>query len=238
MRGDELEAGDALADALAQLREERQRRARGSRARDQRGRLRPRLRKELQHRGGDDAERALGADEEVLQVVAGVVLAKRAQSVPDARRRAARPRGPAPARACCRSEARRCRPRWWKGCRRSRSCLRPPAKAGRGGRARRPPAAASRARSPLRPSSCCWRRSTRAHAVHAREVHHDLPARCVGDGAAAQARVAALRDHAPRAPWRASARRARPRPCSPASRPRAARPWNWPRQSFSKGSRP
>ena len=42
------------------------------------------LREELQHRGGDDAERALGADEELLQVVAGVVLAQAAQAVPDA----------------------------------------------------------------------------------------------------------------------------------------------------------
>ena len=34
-------------------------------------------RMQLQHRGSDDAERAFRADEEVLQVVAGVVLAQR-----------------------------------------------------------------------------------------------------------------------------------------------------------------
>ena len=43
-----------------------------------------RRRKQLQHRGGDDAERAFGADEQLLQVVAGVVLAQAAQAVPDA----------------------------------------------------------------------------------------------------------------------------------------------------------
>ena len=40
-----------------------------------------RLREELQHGGGDDAERAFGADEQVLQVVAGVVLLQLAQVV-------------------------------------------------------------------------------------------------------------------------------------------------------------
>jgi hypothetical protein len=37
---------------------------------------------QLQYRGGNDAERALGADENVLEVVAGVVLSKAAQAVP------------------------------------------------------------------------------------------------------------------------------------------------------------
>ena len=40
-------------------------------------------RPQLQHRLGDDAERALGAHEQVLEVVAGVVLLERAQAVPD-----------------------------------------------------------------------------------------------------------------------------------------------------------
>jgi hypothetical protein len=39
--------------------------------------------KELQHGRGDDAQRSLGADEQVLQVVAGVVLAQAAQAIPD-----------------------------------------------------------------------------------------------------------------------------------------------------------
>ena len=38
----------------------------------------------LQHRGGDDAERAFGADEDVAQVVAGVVLLQLRQQVHDA----------------------------------------------------------------------------------------------------------------------------------------------------------
>ena len=50
----------------------------------QRRRPRPRRREQLQHRRGDDAERALGADEQLLEVVAGVVLAQAAQAVPDA----------------------------------------------------------------------------------------------------------------------------------------------------------
>ena len=41
------------------------------------------LRKQLEYRRGDDAERAFGADEQVAQVVAGVVLAQAAQAVPD-----------------------------------------------------------------------------------------------------------------------------------------------------------
>ncbi len=42
-----------------------------------------RQRIELERRGGDHAERALGADEEIAQVVTGVVLAQPAQAVPD-----------------------------------------------------------------------------------------------------------------------------------------------------------
>ena len=40
-------------------------------------------RPQLQHRLGDDAERAFGAHEQVLEVVAGIVLLERAQAVPD-----------------------------------------------------------------------------------------------------------------------------------------------------------
>ena len=50
----------------------------------ERGHLRRRRREQLQHRRGDDAERALGADEQLLEIVAGVVLAQSAQAVPDA----------------------------------------------------------------------------------------------------------------------------------------------------------
>ena len=39
--------------------------------------------RQLEHRGGDDAKRALRADEELTQAIAGVVLAQPAQPVPD-----------------------------------------------------------------------------------------------------------------------------------------------------------
>ena len=51
---------------------------------DKGGLDRARLRKQLQRRRGDDAERAFGADEEVAQVVAGVVLFQLRQAVEDA----------------------------------------------------------------------------------------------------------------------------------------------------------
>jgi hypothetical protein len=43
-----------------------------------------RWRKELEHCGGDDAERTFSTDEQLLQIVAGIVLAERTQSVKDA----------------------------------------------------------------------------------------------------------------------------------------------------------
>src|SRR6516164_4758622 len=43
-----------------------------------------RLGKELDRRGGDDAQGALTADKELLQIVTGIVLAQRPQPVPDA----------------------------------------------------------------------------------------------------------------------------------------------------------
>ena len=43
---------------------------------DEGGGARARPREQLQRRGGDDAERPFGADEQVLEVVAGVVLAQ------------------------------------------------------------------------------------------------------------------------------------------------------------------
>ncbi|GBE43463.1 hypothetical protein BMS3Bbin10_01540 [bacterium BMS3Bbin10] len=39
--------------------------------------------KQLQHRTGNDAERALGPDKQVFQVITRIVLAERAQPVPD-----------------------------------------------------------------------------------------------------------------------------------------------------------
>src|SRR5205085_4440917 len=52
--------------------------------RDPGGARRRRLRMKPQHRGSDDAERAFGAEKELLQVVAGVVLAQAAQPFPHA----------------------------------------------------------------------------------------------------------------------------------------------------------
>ena len=51
---------------------------------DERGRPGARIWKEAERSGGDDAERSFGADEQALQVVAGVVLAQLAQGVDDA----------------------------------------------------------------------------------------------------------------------------------------------------------
>ena len=51
------------------------------------------LGKSLQHRSGDDAERSLRTDEQVLEIVTGIVLAQRPQPVPHA------PVGEAPLRA-------------------------------------------------------------------------------------------------------------------------------------------
>ena len=58
--------------------------AAGDSTRDPRGLARRRLGEQAQHRGRDDAQRAFGADEELLHVVAGVVLAQAPQPVPDA----------------------------------------------------------------------------------------------------------------------------------------------------------
>ncbi len=65
--------------------------------------------KELHRRGSDDAEGSLAADEELLQIVAGIVLAQAAQ----------------PVRGFCRSARPRCRRRWSTDCRRSDSSPRP-----------------------------------------------------------------------------------------------------------------
>ena len=68
--------GDALRERQ-EIERRMRRRERGER-RDARGRLRM----QLEHGGGDDAERAFRADEQIAQVVAGVVLAQSAQAVP------------------------------------------------------------------------------------------------------------------------------------------------------------
>ena len=71
----ELEGGQRAAGNAAGDAEEGECRGRTGEA-DESCRRAARLRKEFQHRTGDHAERALGADEEVAEVVAGVVLAE------------------------------------------------------------------------------------------------------------------------------------------------------------------
>ena len=78
-----------------------------------------RRREQLQHGRGDDAERAFRADEELLQVVAGVVLAQRRRPFQ------MRPSGSTTSSPSTRSRViavaqhRRCRPHWSRDCRRS-----------------------------------------------------------------------------------------------------------------------
>ena len=68
--------------------------------------MRRMLREQLEARGGDDAERAFGAEEQGLDVVAGVVLAQALERCRARGRRPAPPPAPAPGRASCRSAAR------------------------------------------------------------------------------------------------------------------------------------
>ena len=80
---DQFEAGDRAAGArLRQMQELERRRGRGHA--DKGGLHRARTRKQLEHRRGDDAERAFSADEDVPQVVAGVVLFQLLQQRQDA----------------------------------------------------------------------------------------------------------------------------------------------------------
>ncbi len=76
----ELEGRDRVALRLAQHAEQRQRGGRRL-ERDEGGRHGRGARKQPQRRGRHDAERALGADEQLLQVVARVVLAQGRQLV-------------------------------------------------------------------------------------------------------------------------------------------------------------
>ena len=79
----QFEAGDRAADA--RLRQVQQFHGGGGRGQADEGGLdRARPRKQFQHGGGDDAERSFGADENMAQVVAGIVLLQLAQEVHDA----------------------------------------------------------------------------------------------------------------------------------------------------------
>ena len=81
--GHDLERGDAARGALRGDAEQLQRRFRRFDA-GKRGLDRARPRHQPQHRRGDDAERAFGADEQVFQVVAGIVLLQLVEVVHDA----------------------------------------------------------------------------------------------------------------------------------------------------------
>ena len=152
----QFESGKVRAEHRTRARQQRSRlrdRA-GSR---QRRALSDRQRKQLQNGRGDDAERSFGADVQVAQGVAGVVLAQCAQSVPDLAvrgddlepecqlARIASGAGPGFPR------------RWSPGCRRSCSCPRRRATTGTAARRRERPSAPPGARNPLPPPACCCR---------------------------------------------------------------------------------
>ena len=155
-----------------------------------------RTRKELQARGRDHAERAFRADEQVVEVVAGVVLAQAREPVEHPPVGAARPRVRARDRAPRRSAARSGRRRWSRGCRRSGSCPRRRATAERSGRRR---SAADCTSARMQPASTVivkFGGVERADAVHAAQREHDLVAAGAGRRAAAVAGVAAVRHDA------------------------------------------
>ena len=79
----DLEAGEPGTETLVRVSEQLDRRGERRQRRLRRHRCaRPRV--QPQRGGGDDRERAFAADDEVAQVVAGVVLAQAAEAVPDA----------------------------------------------------------------------------------------------------------------------------------------------------------
>src|SRR5213076_662806 len=80
---DELEGADAIAAGRAQLPEQRHRGAH-FRQRHQRRGAGADLREQLHSRGGDHPERALRAEKQRLDVVAGIVLAQRREALEDA----------------------------------------------------------------------------------------------------------------------------------------------------------
>ena len=137
------------------------------------------LRIQLQRRRGDDAQRAFAADEQVAQVVAGVVLAQAASGRPRPRPAPSRLPGPGTARARCRSAAPACRRRWSPGCRRSCSCPRRP---GSGERSR-PAVCAASCTALQHAAGLDGHRQVggvdRADAVHARAGSAPPACRCV-----------------------------------------------------------
>ena len=80
---DDLEGRNVVAGGSAQPPQQADRRGRIGHGHPGRG-MCARTREELQGRRRNQSQRAFGADEEMLQIVAGVVLAQGAQAVPDA----------------------------------------------------------------------------------------------------------------------------------------------------------
>ena len=75
-----------------------------------------------QRDGGDHAERAFGADQQLVEAVAAIVLLEAGEAVVDRCRREAPLRRPRPARASSRTSAPACRRRWSRSGRRWCSC--------------------------------------------------------------------------------------------------------------------
>ena len=105
-------------------------------------------RHQLQARRGDDAERPLGADQQLLEIVAAIVLLERGEPVEQAAVGQHRLDARAPASASCRSAAPGCRRHWSRPARRSSPSPWRRASAGSAGRPRAPPRAESARMTP------------------------------------------------------------------------------------------
>ena len=109
-----------------------------------------RLGEQLQHRGGDDAERAFGADEEVASGRSRCCPCAACRGRSRCGRRPAPLRGPAPARACCRRRSTAVPPALVP---RLPPIVQVPSDASESGNRRSAPSAASCARSRVTPAS-------------------------------------------------------------------------------------
>ena len=188
----------------------------------------PRLREQLQHRRGDDAERALRADEQVLQVVAGVVLAQALEAVPDppvgehdleAEHEVAGVAVAQDGRAA--------------GIGREVAADAAGALGGEGEREQklRPPAAASCTFCRMQPASTVMVALTGSTSRMRSSRARDSTTAAVRHAAADEAGIAALRHHRHAAPRRRRARPRRPPPSSPGRTTATASPRKSPRAS-------
>ena len=158
---DQLEGGEARRGLRLARRRGARSAAAGSCEPDEGDARAARLRKQPQHRRGDDAERSLGADEEVAEIVAGIVLAELAEPVPDLAGGEHDLDAEHQVRACCRRRAPRCRRHWSRDCRRS-------------GRSLPRRATAGNSRSTASAARCASARMTPASAVIVSPVGIDL----------------------------------------------------------------